>query len=317
MLKTFMSLPQPMPESILDQFPCPVSKIDRNYYILYRNTASVRSNGPTPPEAYARHCYEWIGRSERCPQCAVAQAFASGHVETQEKLNFTEDQRLVRLEQTAIPVFAANGEIAYVLEVDLDTTATLALQQDNETTFTQTIFAFAELIEKRDAYTGRHSANTCSIALKLGQQLGLPSNKLDDLSTAALLHDIGKIGIPESVLLKPGRLTETERLQIQEHPRIGYDVLCKVNRFAHLADYVLYHHEWMNGSGYPTQRSGDDIPLLARILSVADVFEALTAHRVYRPAMSKEQALSIIQQGCGSQFDEKVVDCLLSLPDIH
>ena len=73
----------------------------------------------------------------------------------------------------------------------------------------------------------------------------------------------------------------------------------------------------MNGSGYPTQRSGDDIPLLARILSVADVFEALTAHRVYRPAMPKEQALSIIQQGRGSQFDETVVDCLLSLPDIH
>ena len=131
------------------------------------------------------------------------------------------------------------------------------------------------------------------------------------------MHDIGKIGIPESVLLKPGRLTETERLQIQEHPRIGYDVLCKVNRFAHLADYVLYHHEWLNGSGYPTQRGGDEIPFLARILSVADVFEALTAHRVYRAAMSKEQALSIIQQGRGSQFDEKVVDCLLSLPDIQ
>ena len=78
MLKTFMSLPQPMPESILDQFPCPVSKIDRNYYILYRNTASVRSNGPTPPEAYARHCYEWIGRSERCPQCGSDSLDADG-----------------------------------------------------------------------------------------------------------------------------------------------------------------------------------------------------------------------------------------------
>ena len=220
---------------------------------------------------------------------------------------------MIRVEQTAIPVFDACGDVEYVLEIDLDTTPLMTLQWDYEVDFVQTMFAFAELIEKRDIYTGRHSEKTRDVALKLGRALELDTTQLDDLSTISLLHDIGKVGIPETILLKKGPLTSEERQQIETHAQLGHDVLCKINRFQQIANSILCHHEWFNGQGYPNGIKGEEIPWLARILSVADVFEALTADRVYRSALPRAKALAIIRNGSGSQFDPQVVDALLQL----
>lgn len=310
MFQAISAMPAALSETILDNFPCPILKIDRDFQLLYRNPAAVRFNVSAPQEA-AHHCYEWIKLTQPCQYCPVARAFQSGQVEKQTKCQLSQDYQLVSFEQTAIPVRSHDGEIAYVLEVDLDTTPLMFQQWDNESNFVQTVFAFAELIGKRDSYTGHHSENTRNIALKLGQAMGLDATQLDDLSTTALLHDIGKIGIPESILLKKGSLTVQERKCIEEHPRLGYEVLCKITRFQHIADYILYHHEWFDGTGYPLGLSGNNIPLLSRILSVADVFEALSAERIYRQALPKAEALHIICQGSGSQFDHDVVDCLL------
>ena len=307
-------IPQPMlPDSILDGFPCPIIKIDRDFRLLYHNPAACRLHGPVPETTPTPRCYEWLKLSQRCPHCPVEQAFQNGQPSTNQKCSVTSDHRLVRLEQTAIPAYDAQGNIEYVLEIDLDTTPLMTLQWDYEVDFVQTMFAFAELIEKRDIYTGRHSENTRAVALKLGEVLGLDTAQLDNLSTTALLHDIGKVGIPETILLKKGPLTTEERQQIETHSQLGHDVLCKINRFQQIANSILCHHEWFNGQGYPNGIKGEEIPWLARILSVADVFEALTADRIYRSALPLSEALNIIRKGSGSQFDPQVVDALLQL----
>lgn len=306
-------IPALLPETILDDFPCPILKIDRDFQLLYRNRAAERFNAASLQNMKTRCCYEWINQTEPCQHCPVARAFGSGQVEKQTKCRLSQDYHLCNFEQTAIPVKYPNGEIAYVLEVDLDTTPLLLNEWENESNFVQTMFAFAELIGERDSYTGHHSNNTRNIAVKLGKALGLSETALDDLSTTALLHDIGKIGIPEAILLKKGPLTSAERKCIETHPRLGYDVLDKITRFQRIAKYILYHHEWFNGSGYPEGLSGNEIPWLSRILSVADVFEALSSDRVYRPALPKEEALRIICERRGTQFDNDVVDCLLQV----
>lgn len=304
---------QMLPESVLDGFPCPIIKIDRNFRLLYHNPAARALHGPAPEKTPPPHCYEWLKLSQRCPQCPVEQAFQNGQPATNQKCSVTSDHRLIRVEQTAIPVFDACGDVEYVLEIDLDTTPLMTLQWDYEVDFVQTMFAFAELIEKRDIYTGRHSEKTRDVALKLGRALELDTTQLDDLSTISLLHDIGKVGIPETILLKKGPLTSEERQQIETHAQLGHDVLCKINRFQQIANSILCHHEWFNGQGYPNGIKGEEIPWLARILSVADVFEALTADRVYRSALPRAKALAIIRDGSGSQFDPQVVDALLQL----
>ena len=304
---------QMLPDSILDGFPCPIIKIDRNFRLLYHNPAAGRLHGPVPEMKLAPHCYEWLKLSQRCPQCPVEQAFQNGQPATNQKCSVTSDHRLIRVEQTAIPIFDSLGDIEYVLEIDLDTTPLMTLQWDYEVDFVQTMFAFAELIEKRDIYTGRHSENTRAVALKLGSALDLDPAQLDDLSTLSLLHDIGKVGIPETILLKKGPLTSEERQQIETHAQLGHDVLCKINRFQQIANSILCHHEWFNGQGYPNRIQGEAIPWLARIISVADVFEALTSERVYRSALPRAKALDIIRDGSGSQFDPQVVDALLQL----
>jgi HD-GYP domain-containing protein (c-di-GMP phosphodiesterase class II) len=138
---------------------------------------------------------------------------------------------------------------------------------------------------------------------------------LVDLARGALLHDIGKIGVPDAILRKPGRLTEAERRQMQRHPEIGYRVIADIPSFAQAAEIVLHHHEFYDGRGYPNGLAGDDIPLGARIFAVADALDAMTCDRPYRRAMSRAQALAEIARCRGSQFDPRVVDALLSMSE--
>jgi putative two-component system response regulator len=134
------------------------------------------------------------------------------------------------------------------------------------------------------------------------------------IRTAGAMHDIGKIGIPESILLKPGPLTPGERLEMQRHPEIGYRILAgsSVVLLQVAATIAWTHHEWFDGSGYPRGLAGDDIPLVGRIAAVADVFDALTRDRVYRARMSREEALVIMHEGRGVHFDPAVLEVFLS-----
>jgi putative nucleotidyltransferase with HDIG domain len=148
--------------------------------------------------------------------------------------------------------------------------------------FTQTIGALAEAVDKRDPFTSKHSQRVKDIAGDIGREMRLSESELEALEWGGLLHDVGKIGVPDAVLLKQERLNREERMIMNAHPVLGAQIIAPVNRLAPELPIIRHHHEWFNGSGYPDRLIGDEIPKLARILHVADAFEAMTAQRPYR-----------------------------------
>ena len=163
-------------------------------------------------------------------------------------------------------------------------------------------------IDAKDPYTWGHSERVARMAVRLGQQVGMPAGALSDLYLAGLLHDIGKIGIRDSVLQKPGRLTPEEFAHIQEHPVIGDRLLSNIKALVHLRPGVRNHHERWDGRGYPDALSGESIPLQARVLAVADSCDAMMATRPYRPALPPERIDAVMLQGAGSQWDPHLIE---------
>lgn len=172
----------------------------------------------------------------------------------------------------------------------------------------QTIAALAEAIEARDAHTFGHSRQVTRYAVRLAEEVGLAADRLEVLTYAGLLHDVGKIGIRDQILLKPGRLDDEEFAVMQQHPRIGVRIIERVSGLRAVLPIIESHHERYDGGGYPQGLAGEDIPLEARILAIADAFEAMTADRAYRPAMAPEKALEVLLRGRGSAWDPHLVE---------
>jgi putative nucleotidyltransferase with HDIG domain len=178
--------------------------------------------------------------------------------------------------------------------------------------FTQTIGALAEAVDKRDPYTARHSQNVKAIAVDIGRVMRVTDWELEALEWGGLLHDVGKIGVKDTVLLKETRLTREERMEMNAHPVKGAEIIAPVKKLAPELPIIRHHHEWYNGSGYPDRLIGDEIPKLARILHVADAFEAMTAQRPYRMVpLTREQAIGELRKFGGIQFDPVVVDAFV------
>ncbi len=177
--------------------------------------------------------------------------------------------------------------------------------------------AMINALDAKDPYTCGHSDRVASTARQIGERLGLEARECDLLYMSGLLHDIGKIGIPDEVLLKPGKLTPEEFEIIAQHPSIGHAILSHLPQLKAVLPGVLHHHEHLNGNGYPHKLTGDDIPLFGRILAVADAFDAMTTCRPYRTAMPFEKARGILQEGAGTQWDPAIVEAFLAcLPEI-
>lgn len=176
-----------------------------------------------------------------------------------------------------------------------------------------TIKSLALAIDAKDAYTHQHILRVQRYAVAVAKELGLTGDELEGVNTGALLHDIGKLGVPEYVLLKPGKLTEEEFAKIKEHPRIGADILADIHFPWPVLPGVKYHHEKWNGTGYPEGLKGEEIPLQARILAVADVYDALTSNRAYRGAWTHERASELIKKDAGSHFDPVIAEAFLRI----
>ncbi|MDD3271368.1 MAG: HD-GYP domain-containing protein, partial [Syntrophomonadaceae bacterium] len=158
------------------------------------------------------------------------------------------------------------------------------------------VISLARTIDAKDRYTEGHTERVSQYAAFLGERLGMTDKQLENLRIGALIHDIGKIGIDQNVLNKPGKLTLEERQQIETHPILGEEICSPLKSLQDVTCIIRNHHERLDGSGYPDGLQGDEIPLEARIVSIVDVFDALTTDRSYRPAMSIEAALTIIRQ---------------------
>ncbi len=184
------------------------------------------------------------------------------------------------------------------------------LYQSLEEGYLQTIVALANSIDSKDSYTRGHSQRVGDISVQIGRELGLSERELKHLQYGGILHDIGKIGIVESILCKQSRLTDEEMTIMREHPDIGDSIIKPVSFLGEVRSCVRNHHERWDGSGYPDKLQGEAIPLLARIVGCADTFDACTSTRPYQKAMPLEKAMEILDNLSGKQLDPNVVGAL-------
>jgi putative nucleotidyltransferase with HDIG domain len=180
-------------------------------------------------------------------------------------------------------------------------------------TLNDIINTLASIIETRDPYTSGHQKRVASLATSIAKEMGLDNDKIECIKIAALIHDIGKINLPTSILTRPGRLSEIEYDMIKTHAQLGHDMISRVEFPWPIADIMLQHHERIDGSGYPGGLKGKHIIPEAKILAVADVVEAMASHRPYRPSLGINKALEEINRGRGKLYDPKVVDACTKL----
>ncbi|HET9913133.1 MAG TPA: HD domain-containing phosphohydrolase [Anaerolineales bacterium] len=192
------------------------------------------------------------------------------------------------------------------------------LRRSNEgliSTYNAMIEGLSRALELRDIETEGHTRRVSVLMMRFGEHMQIPSTQWDAIKQGALLHDIGKLGIPDAILLKPGSLTQREREVMQQHAMYGYNILAPIINLRQTLDIALYHHERWNGSGYPYGLAGEQIPLVARLFAVVDVFDALTSDRPYRPAWSHQQAVEYLREQAGRLFDPQVVQLFLEIVD--
>ena len=182
--------------------------------------------------------------------------------------------------------------------------------------FEQTTEALANAIDAKDRYTNGHSQRVAEYSRKIVREAGKSEEECDRIYYSALLHDVGKIGIPISILNKPGKLTEEEFAQIKAHPVVGGQILYSIHQFPYLSIAARYHHERYDGRGYPEGLKGEDIPEIARIIAVADAYDAMSSNRSYRAALSQDRVREELVKGIGMQFDSGFAKAMIRLIDL-
>ncbi len=209
-----------------------------------------------------------------------------------------------------------NREYSYGLEKKvLDQTNQIRqTMQELNKAYEQTLTTLMRALDAREKEIGSHSERVMNYTHLLASTYGVKNTALVHMTKGALLHDIGKIGVPDNILLKPGKLTVDEWLEMKRHPQIGFDILSGIPFLKEAADFVLAHHERYDGKGYPSGLAGTEIPLSARIFAVVDTLDAMTSDRPYRKAMTFTAMLEEVKLCCGSQFDPVIVDVFLQIP---
>ncbi|NNM82954.1 MAG: PAS domain S-box protein [Burkholderiales bacterium] len=248
-------------------------------------------------------------------------------VEIQEEPVMTASGEEIWLHTSKIGLYDEEGKPTHLLGISMDITERRKMEEERELaireksehlarlreTLHQTISAISRAIEARDPYTAGHQRRVAEIACEIAGKMGLDADRIEGIRMGATIHDIGKIQVPSEMLANPTNLAEMEILILREHPRVGYEILKDVRFPWPVAEIALQHHERMDGSGYPQGLSGEDILLEARIVAVADVLEAMSSSRPYRPALGMEAALREIGEGRGRIYDADAVDACLSL----
>jgi putative nucleotidyltransferase with HDIG domain len=292
--------------------------IDSEFVVLRANKAAADALGRNVGEIAGQPCFRLVHGMEMPPDyCPHLRAMTSGGPQVAE----IDEPHLGRtLSISAFPVKDNQGRVVSTVEVIKDVSlqiegeqAAVRLTDALAKSFSGIIEAISGLAERRDPYTAGHSKGVAELASAIARQMGLEENDIRGIEACAILHDIGKITISSGILNKSGSLSENEWGIIKMHPRTAYDALCRIDFPWPVAEVVYQHQERMDGSGYPRGLKGDEIHPWARIVAVADVVDAMSTHRPYRPALSKIVVVNELKQGREKLYDGQVVDIAFDL----
>lgn len=298
---------------ILDSLPMSIIYHDMDYQIIWANKTARTASDPAKKKRKGlkgQKChYIWAEREAPCEECTAQKAWKTGKTERVEKVMAEDKHWLV----TAMPIFDEEKKPIGAVETALDITEIKQSQKKLKKTMYAIIQTISKIMDTRDPYTAGHQIRVSQLATRIAQELKLPQDKIEGVRIAALIHDIGKIGIPVEILIKPARLVDAEYDLLKKHPQMGYDILKNIDFPYPVAQIVLQHQERLNGSGYPHHLKGETILLEARIIAVADTVEAMSSHRPYRPALGIDAALDEIAKKKGILYDPQVVDACIRL----
>jgi PAS domain S-box-containing protein len=307
--------------SLIENVDFGINLIDADHNILMANAALSKGICKSASELIGRKCF-WVfeKRDAVCPHCPGVQAMATGRPAEVETEGVEGDPDLFPARIQAFPVFGQDGTASGFIEVVEDITKRKQVEKDLmehkealKNSFFGTAEALSKVIEDRDPYTSGHSLGVAALGEAIARVMGFSEDELTGIYIAGVLHDIGKMAVPVEILVKPGRQTDMELSLIQMHPQAGYEILKGIDFPWPVAPATLQHHERMDGSGYPQGLTSDKIIPEARILAVADVVDAMTHHRPYRPAFSLPDAIEELNKGRGRLYDPQVVDACLEV----
>lgn len=307
----------------IDRIPIGLIVLDTELKVQSWNPAAENMFGFTAEEALGKHPFDLITPEEaKQKMVEVLRRLLNGDTSAHSiNENVTKDGCNLICQWSNITLYKTDGTVMSILSMVQDITErrneeeerVLGSQKLIRNAMISTIKAIALTCEKRDPYTAGHQHRVTQLATTIAEDIGLSPDIIEGLSLAATVHDIGKMHIPAEILSRPGRLSEAEFNMIKIHPQVGYDILKTVDFPWPIATAVLQHHERMDGSGYPLGLSGKDIIPEARVLAVADVVEAMSSHRPYRPALGIDKALEEISQNRSIRYDANIVDICLML----
>ena len=300
---------------IVDHTPVAYVVMDRSHNIVYANNYVLDITGHSREDLIGLRCFDIVNQGIPCPFCAVRESFRTGKRAKILKEEIGKDGTPIYTEMIAVPIHNEDGSFDYVMEIIIGRTEEVSLRKQIERDFVKLVEMLSYVLETRDAYTGSHSNNVKQMSMKIADKLILSDLQKKELYIAANLHDIGKVGIADSILNKTGKLTDEEYEIIKSHPVMGAKILANIESFNSIKEIVLYHHERYDGKGYPEGLKGDEIPFLARIVAIADTVDAMTTTRSYREGLSFQYARDELMKYRGTQFDPMLADLVASLID--
>lgn len=300
---------------IVDHTPVAYVIMDKDHNIVYTNQYVFNLTGYSPEEVMGAKCYDVVNKGIPCPNCAVRLAKQSGKNERILKEELDKAGNEIYNEMIAVPLFEEDGTYEYLMEIVISKTQEVSLRKKIERDFFRLVETLGYVLGTRDEYTGNHSHNVERIIKLVADKLNLSPDEKSTLNIAASLHDIGKVGISDKILNKEGKLTDEEYTIIQSHPVLGEGILANIESFNTIKEIVKYHHERYDGKGYPDGLAGDDIPYFARLIAIADTYDAMTTTRPYRKALGREYARDELIKYKGTQFDPSLVPVFVALID--
>ena len=304
-------------KTIIDNTPVAYSILDTDLRVHYVNDYYLKLRNRTREQVLGNYCYNFTNEGKPCRTCAVKKSIRSGERELIHRKDILPDGTYLHLDDYAIPLADEDGRFDYVLEVMVNRTDEMVIREKNKGIFLGLIESLTAMLDKKDRYTSNHSRDVTEIAQKLGRYIGLRETELTELRLASLLHDIGKIFIPDEIINKQGTLSDEEFNIIKRHPEETSNMLKDLTLFGTIQDIAGAHHERWDGNGYPNGLEGETIPLGARILAIADTYDAMTSTRSYRNALSHDQAVEEIQAKMGTQFDPELAMLFVCMTENH
>jgi PAS domain S-box-containing protein len=292
--------------------------IDTDFNVVNINAAYLRLLIQDKKDIIGRKCYDTLKgslcHSQKCPLKRIKRIQKVVEFETEKLL---ENGTRLPLILTATPFLSADCKLIGMIQSFKDIKELKLSNKKLSRLVDGTIKALSAVVEARDTYTSGHQEKVTGISVAIAKQMGFQEDRIKSIWMAATIHDIGKIYVPSEFLSKPGKLTDIEYAVIKTHPSVGYSILKNIAFEWPIAEIVHQHHERLDGSGYPLGLSGENILLEAKIVAVADVFEAMSSHRPYRPAIGMGKAIEEISRNRGTLFDPEVVDAFFKIQGIR